>query len=115
MRITRRKDKTIKRIKLANLGSMVAPNIHNFDPKWVKRGWPPRKSPQNGLYVFCKHKNKTLFPHIARRISEAAIGMAGRGQGTSYFTSVFQWNEKAHDADGPSTSSIVFNLFLGIE
>ncbi len=73
------KDKTIKRIKLANLGSMVAPNIHNFDPKWVKKTLAPSKNPQNGLYVFYKHKNKTLFPHIARRISEAAIGGARAG------------------------------------
>jgi hypothetical protein len=27
--------------------------------------------------VFCQHKNKTLFPHIARRINEAAMGGAG--------------------------------------
>jgi hypothetical protein len=43
-----------------------------------KKAWPPRKTPQNGLYVFCQHKNKTLFPHIiARRINEAATGGAG--------------------------------------
>jgi hypothetical protein len=56
---------------------MVAP-IHNFDPKCVKKkAWPPRIIPQNGLYVFCQHKNKTPFPHIARRINEAAMGGAG--------------------------------------
>jgi hypothetical protein len=56
---------------------MVAP-IHNFDPKWVKKkAWPPRKTPQNGLYVFCQRTKKNLFPHIARRINEAAMGGAG--------------------------------------
>ena len=53
--------------------------LHNFDPKWVKKRLAPSKNPQNGLYVFCKHKNKTLFTHIARRISEAAIGGARAG------------------------------------
>ena len=52
-RITIGKDKTTKRIKLANLERMVAP-IHNFDPKWVKKRLGPLEKPtQNGLYVFC--------------------------------------------------------------
>jgi hypothetical protein len=59
---------------------MIAPNIHIFDPQMDKKeAWPPRKTPQNGLYVFCQHKNKTLYPHVARRISEAAIGGARAG------------------------------------
>ena len=56
-----------------------------------KRGCPPQKNPQNGLYVFCKHKNKTLFPHIARRVSEAAIGGAMAGD---LIASAVQWKEK---------------------
>jgi hypothetical protein len=46
-------------IKLANLGRMVAP-IHNFDPKWVKKGLGPSKNPSE--WPICVlHKNKTQW------------------------------------------------------
>jgi hypothetical protein len=67
-----------------------------------KKARPPRKTPQNGLYVFCQHKNKTLFPHIAKRINEAAIG----GAGAEYL--IF------HSLFGPlgSRSLIVFYIYF---
>ncbi len=73
-RITRRKEKTIKGIKLANLGHMVAP-IHNFDPKWVKKGLAPSKNPLEWPICVLPALKKKKNPHIARRISEAAMGV----------------------------------------
>ncbi len=91
---------------------MVAP-IHNFDPKWVKKkAWPPWKTPQNGLYVFCQHKNKTLFPHIARRINEAAMGGAG-AEYLIFMASVVHWIEKSLSRGRPEFVSFFKIYFRG--
>jgi hypothetical protein len=96
---------------------MDAPNIHNFDPKWVKKRLGPLEKPLRMAYVcFESIKIKPFF--LMSPEGSAKLRLAGRGQGTSYFrASVVQWKEKTHDADGQSTSSIVFTfyLFLGIE
>jgi hypothetical protein len=33
----------------------------NFDPKWIKKGLAPQKTPQNDEYVFFQLKNKIFF------------------------------------------------------
>jgi hypothetical protein len=75
-----------------------------------KKAWPPRKTPQNGLYVFCQHKNKTLFPHIARRINEAAMGGAW-AEYLIFHSLCGPVQKKAYHAGGPSL--IVFIYFQG--
>jgi hypothetical protein len=73
---------------------MVAPNIHNFDPKWVKKEAGPLEKPLRMAYMcFASIKLKPFFL-ISPEGSEK-LRLAGRGQGTSYFTSVVQWNEKS--------------------
>jgi hypothetical protein len=55
---------------------MVAP-IHYFDPKWVKKGLAPLKNASEWPICVLPAYKKILFPHIARRINEAAMGRAG--------------------------------------
>ncbi len=42
----------MKRIKLRNLGRLVAP-LHNFDPKWIKKGLAPSKNPAEWPTYMC--------------------------------------------------------------
>jgi hypothetical protein len=73
---------------------MVPPNIHNFDPKWVKKRLAPLEKPLRMAYMcFASIKIKPFFLILPE--GSAKLRLTGRGQGTSYFTSVVQWNEKS--------------------